>query len=122
MSRSIPGIRSLAFVALVCLAGSTAQASSPPTLRFDPFREREKAPVVRPAPRASSDQRTFEPVMISTVVGGQRSVANLGGELLEPGEASHGYRLLEVRTFEAVFVKDGKRVVLEVVGRQEESR
>ncbi len=49
------------------------------------------------------------------MVAGERSLANLGGVVLKLGEDTHGYRLLEVREWMAVFSKDGERVVLAVL-------
>ncbi len=46
---------------------------------------------------------------------GEHSFANLGGVVLKLGEETHGYRLLEVREWTAVFSVDGERVVLAVV-------
>ena len=114
-------------VGLAILVGhSTAAVSwagSPPPLRFDPFRERDPAVVApRPAEKRDSD-RAFQPVLLSTMVGGERPLANLGGEILGIGDESHGYRLLEVRSFEATFEKEGETLRLEVlVGREGSSR
>ena len=47
---------------------------------------------------------------------------NLGGEILSIGEEAFGYRLLEVRPFDATFEKDGRRVRLEVSSDEGEQR
>ena len=119
-----PGRRVVVLAALGSLLGVAmpAPASPPPMLRFDPFRAPPEAPVAAAPGRGSDADRSFRPVLISTVVGGRRSTANLGGEILAIGESSRGYRLLEVRPFEAVFEKDGQRVRLEVVALQEGGR
>ena len=121
MTRSIRARTAFRAALVLWLASATIAAGAPPTLRFDPFREREKPAGASAGARAETEDESFEPVLLSTVVGGRRAVANLGGELLAVGEESHGYRLVEVRAFDAVFVKDGKRVRLEVEGRQGEA-
>jgi hypothetical protein len=54
-------------------------------------------------------------VLTATLVDAEQSFANLGGVVLKIGEETHGYRLVEVRIWEAVFDKDGADVVLSVV-------
>ena len=54
------------------------------------------------------------PVLLSTVVDGERSVVNFGGQILAIDEETHGYRLLEVKAFEATFSRNGERIRLDV--------
>lgn len=99
-----------------------AWAESPPPLRFDPFRERI---VVGTAPRpaeARRPDREFQPLLLSTVVGGERPLVNLGGVILGIGEETHGYRLIEVKSFEATFEKEGETLRLEVAAGREGAR
>lgn len=101
-------------VSLGCATASAAEAPSErgPALRFDPFARPalvESARGARPA-----EQDSWAPTLRATLMAGDRSLANLGGTVLGVGEESHGYRLVEVRPFEAVFERDGATVVLEV--------
>ena len=54
------------------------------------------------------------PVLSATLDSGAESLANLGGVVLKIGEETHGYRLVEVRLWEAVFDRNGVSVVLAV--------
>ena len=51
-------------------------------------------------------------VVKATLVAGSQSMANLGGVILQIGEETHGYRLIEVREREAVFERGETSVVL----------
>ena len=103
------------------LAGAiVAHANEAPTLRFDPFRP-PPASDERVDPRAGArGGDRFEPWLRSVVVAGEKSLANLGGEILAVGESTRGYRLVAVRRFEADFVKDGKRLTLSVEREEDE--
>lgn len=81
-------------------------------LRIDPFRPR---PVARPPAAPAREPEAFVPVLRSTVVAGDRSLANLGGEILSPGQEAHGYRLVEVHAFDALFIHNGQPVRLDVL-------
>ena len=90
-----------------------AGADAPPTLRFDPFGSR---PELELRQGGSLDVTpAFRPILMSTIVRGNRSLVNLGGKILALEEESEGYRLLEVRAFDALFLKDGQEIRLEVV-------
>ena len=102
---------------LVCLGASPAteavgSGERGPSPRFDPF-DRPALPGDVTARRTSS--ASWSPWLKATLVAGENSLANLGGIVLKLGEETHGYRLLEVREWTAVFSRDGERVVLAVV-------
>lgn len=122
MTRRTGSLSAWIAVVGVLSTGPAASADDPPSLRFDPFRERPEVVARVRAPGRRASERSFEPVLLSTVTGGKRAVANLGGEIITIGEETHGYRLIAVGTFEAIFVKDGQRIRLDVVGRQEADR
>ena len=107
-----PFLRSGILLAALLLPAISA-ADAPPALRFDPFGS-------RPEPEArqrsgANESVVFMPVLLSTIVRGDRSLVNLGGEILALEEESQGYRLLEVRAFDALFLKDGREIRLELV-------
>ncbi|MFK7896610.1 MAG: hypothetical protein AB8G23_12290 [Myxococcota bacterium] len=108
-------IRSLRWTACLIFAlgfSQTASADEAPVLRFDPFGSR---PEQVAAPRETAAPETGRgPILLSTIVRGDRSLVNLGGTILALEEESLGYRLLEVRAFDALFLKDGQEVRLEV--------
>ncbi len=104
---------------LVCLGASPAtepvgSGERGPSPRFDPF-DKPALPGDVTARSSSAPSASWSPWLKATLVAGERSLANLGGVVLKLGEDTHGYRLLEVREWMAVFSKDGERVVLAVL-------
>ncbi len=97
-----------------------AEERERPRLRFDPFVAPELGRAAGGgAPPPASRDADWSPVLSATLVAGDESLANLGGVLLGLGEESHGYRLIEVRPWEAVFEFGGERKTLPVVSREE---
>jgi hypothetical protein len=80
---------------------------------LDPF---ERAPQESGREPGRQDARhgaePWAPVLRATLVAGKHSLVNLGGVMLATGDEAGGFRLVEVREFEAVFEKDGSLVVL----------
>ncbi|MEE9279942.1 MAG: hypothetical protein V3V67_07180 [Myxococcota bacterium] len=111
--RSLPLAALLLALGAASVMAGVALAQGPSTPRFDPFD--------RPsfqggsAPRGGRVQPGWSPWLKATLVAGERSMVNLGGVLLRLGEETHGYRLVEVREWAAVFMKDAETVVLDVV-------
>ena len=105
----------LLFGALLALGvpPALAQEAEAPALRFDPFSGPD---LERRASQKSyrSDESEWKPVLKAVLFSNQGAMANLGGVILGVGEQTHGYELLEVRTREAVFRRDGAKVVLRV--------
>ena len=106
---------------LLALAGNTEERTRA-RLRFDPFAvpQLERPSDAEAAPAAR--ERGWAPILRATLVAGDDSLANLGGTLLALGEESHGYRLVEVRAWEAVFEYGGERKVLPVTSSEEGSQ
>lgn len=113
VARSALLLAVLALLAITIGFPLFASADSPPELRFDPFGSRPELAARERNTENRSPQ--FEPVLLSTIVRGERSLVNLGGTILALQEESQGYRLLEVRAFDALFRKDGQEIRLEVV-------
>jgi hypothetical protein len=109
---------------IVVCATAPSLAGTPPPLSFDPFRPRPEPPgdVGTGSRNGKGSRQLFSAVLRSTVVAGDRSLVNLGGEILSVGEEAFGYRLLEVRPFDATFEKEGQRVRLEVESDKGEKR
>lgn len=98
-----------------------AEGGSQPRLRFDPFARPDLSAAAADDPTAAVRAGEWAPVLNATLVAGERSLANLGGVLLAIGEETHGYRLVEVRAWEAVFDHGGEHRVLPVTAREEGS-
>ncbi len=112
-----------ALLALLLLASAAASASGAPgdvELRWNPFVRPDLEPEDDGGGAAASAH--WRPVLRATLVSGRRSLANLGGVVLGLGDEAHGYRLTEVRAWEAVFEKGGATVVLPVEREEEGAR
>lgn len=116
-------MKRLAAIALIVVLATTgllgighAGEPTPPRLRFNPF-ERPDLDALTAAHEhetSSAALQDWTPVLKGTLLGRGDSLANLGGVILRRGEETHGYRLVEVRQWEAVFLHDGERIVLSV--------
>lgn len=105
----------LALIGLVCAAGAVgAQPAAEPRLRFDPFARPDLGTAKSASYAGTRAASEWSPVLTATLLAGPGSLANLGGVVLELGQETRGYRLVEVREFEAVFEHAGERVVLPV--------
>lgn len=56
----------------------------------------------------------WHPQLTAVVLDGENSLVSLNGEIVGIGDQKDGYRLVRVREQEAVFKKDGKRIVLKM--------
>jgi hypothetical protein len=109
-------VMSVSTLSIGLVAGlPSALAETPPTLHVDPFRAQ---PILNPPASPAPRPETFAPILRSTVVAGERSLANLGGAILAIGEETHGFELVEVNAFDALFLHEGRSVRLEVVRTQ----
>ncbi len=103
---------------LAAVAALAAADESETRLRFNPF-ERPQLEAALRRDRAGRAEEPWSPVLRATLVAEDESMADLGGVLLEIGEETHGYRLLEVRPFQAVFERNGEQLVLDVTVAEE---
>ena len=76
-------------------------------------------PLPGPLAAPPEDQEPLE--LRATLVAGGRVMANLNGEILEPGDEIQGHRLLRVTEGEAVLLRDGTRMTLLVRDDREEA-
>ncbi len=117
-------LRASALLGLLLWLPGVALASTAdgdrPRLRFDPFVRPDLSAAAVTDPTAAREGQ-WSPVLNATLVAGERSLANLGGVVLGIGEETHGYTLVEVRAWEAVFEHGGERTVLPVKAREEEN-
>lgn len=104
-----------ALAAATLAAGPLAAADDDaPRLRFDPFARPEPGAAGGGYRDGARPAVAWAPVLTATLVAGPESLANLGGVVLALGQETGGYRLVEVREFEAVFEHAGEPVVLRV--------
>ncbi len=57
---------------------------------------------------------SWHPQLTAVMLDGKNSLVSLNGEIVGIGDQKDGYRLIRVREQEAVFKKDGKRIVLKM--------
>lgn len=112
MNRRLPWTLALVLAVVLGAAGGS-RAETAPRLRFNPF--------ARPAlegPGTAGEglpaAAAGPPRLRATLVAGANSVAVLDGAVLRIGEQAFGYRLVAVRTWEAVFERGGDEIVLSV--------
>jgi len=94
------------------LAGgcAAADAAAPPRLIHDPFDwSGMRPPAPAPAAQPQEARIAAPPKLRAVVRAGPHSMVNLDGAILALGDSAEGYRLVEVRDYSAVFVKDGVR-------------
>jgi len=100
----------LGAAASVCIAAGEGASK----LRNDPFdQHRSHKPGLRPEQTAAAPQ-AWRPELRAVLVAGDRSMADVGGIIVKLGGKVDGFRLLEVRDREAVFVKNGTRLTLSI--------
>jgi hypothetical protein len=105
--------RRSAAIAAFALCATNARSDAEGELRFDPFRPREEV-AAAPGAVVGRQPETFLPELRATLITRERSVVDLGGVILAVGEDAHGYTLLEVWPYQALFDYGGEEVVLEV--------
>ncbi len=96
-------------VGLAC----AASAGSP--LRHDPFVRPSMPPVAAPKTLAAADvEPAWNPALTAVMMAGKQSLANVDGAIIEIGQEKDGYRLVDVRDQEAIFIKGKQRIVLKM--------
>lgn len=68
----------------------------------------------RTAVAVSDPGAQWNPLLTAVMLDGNNSLVSLDGEIIRMGDKKDGYRLIQVREHEAVFKKDGKRIVLKM--------
>lgn len=87
------------------------------TLSHNPFsRPAMLAPPVVQTNTRDTPKSSALPELTATLVSTSRPMAIVGGELLGLGEEMDGYRLVAVTEGQAVFIKQGQRHTLQLVG------
>jgi hypothetical protein len=104
--------RVLVTILLLCVCGSAWAADPLPAVRRSPFIA--PARFVRSQPLLPAALPATVLHLRATMIARGWSMADVNGTMLTPGETIDGYRLLQVRENEAVFMKDGSRVVVSI--------
>lgn len=106
----------LALLALPLPAATAGDNPPAPLLRHDPFRR--PAPPASPptgdaaAPAPAPWQPTLRGVLLAGT--GAGALANVDGQMVGVGERIEGHRLVSVSEHQAIFEKDGRRIVLDM--------
>lgn len=106
-----------ALLVLLATLPATAGDGPPVLLRHDPFRR--PAPPLSPlSPRtvdpAAAAPAAWQPTLRGVLLAGAGSLANVDGQMVGIGERIEGHRLLSVSDRQAIFEKDGRRIVLDM--------
>lgn len=100
----------LTLLAVATVSGTRADDTPPPLLRHDPFRR----PAPASAPLAPGPTLPpWQPTLRGVLLAGSGALANVDGQLVGIGERIEGHRLVSVTEHQAVFEKDGRRIVLD---------
>jgi hypothetical protein len=86
-------------------------ADTPPDLSHNPF-ARPSSEVI-PVTRDVRDDSVSTPEAVplqATMVGRVNRLANVGGQILKPGDDYQGYRLVAIHEQYAVFSRNGNRI------------
>ena len=110
-----PALRNamLAVAAMSTFATATAQAAEPQVeLLRNPFSRPAAAELVASAVNVN-DVLTMggNTQLRAVIVAGPKSIVDLGGVILQIGESTNGYRLLEVAEGTATFNRKGEKIV-----------
>lgn len=84
-----------------------------PPIRHDPFR-RPAGGANTAEPGQPAAPAVWQPTLRGVLLAGKTSLANVDGQMVALGETLDGHRLVSVSDHQAVFEKDGRRMVLDM--------
>lgn len=92
---------------LCCFSVTAAE-----TLQHDPFAR----PLITNSTTVATvvEEVIWNPALTAVMVAGKNSLVNVDGVIIKLGEEIDGYRLIEVKDYQAIFKKGRKRVVLTI--------
>lgn len=103
------------FAGVTLLLPHPVSANEPPWLSANPFSRPSSEVTVANRARIAGIDGAIPPLDLkATLVGGENALANVGGTVLRVGEETQGYRLVEVYEDRAVFVRQGKALIVYV--------
>ena len=100
------------------LAAGHACGAEPTVLQHDPFARPQLGLLAQENDTARATgvpDVAWTPHLTTVMVAGKDSMAVVDGTILRLGESLAGYRLVKIRDWEAIFQKDGKRIVLNIL-------
>lgn len=107
----------------LCLSTLTPVAAEQQIrLKFDPFNRPDLETLPKPIAVKIEEEKlpdVWEARLYATIRSGSNSLANVNGNIIAIGESIEGYRLVEVHERIAVFMKKGKRYILNLDGTKE---
>lgn len=112
-----PPISAALLAALLTLvAALPAMADDTPTalLHHDPFRRPAPPLAPRTSDPATPAPAVWQPTLRGVLLAGAGSLANVDGQMVGIGDHIEGHRLVSVSDRQAIFEKDGRRIVLDM--------
>lgn len=104
----------LALLVLPLPAASAGDTPPAPLLRHDPFRRPAPPTAPQTGDTAAPVVAAWQPTLRGVLLAGAGSVANVDGQMVGIGERIEGHRLVSVSERQAIFEKDGRRIVLDM--------
>lgn len=110
-------------IAALLLPSAPAHAESattalPVPIRHNPFRRLADSPLATDG-TAAPVAAEWKPTLRGVLRAGPNSLADVDGQMVAIGEKLDGHRLLSVSDYQAVFEKEGRRVILDMRRPQE---
>lgn len=103
----MPDLRGLLLFAGMLAAGACLSAEDRYTaLKSNPFMQHAKLSGIGEVDARETQQEVVVMKLRATMVAGQHSQANIGGQIIGLGEEVNGYRLAEVHARHVVLVRD----------------
>lgn len=93
--------------------GKQGDMPTPPVIRHDPFR-RPTGSASAGGPGQPAPPAAWQPTLRGVLLAGKASLANVDGQMVAIGETLEGHRLVSVSDHQAVFEKDGRRMLLDM--------
>ena len=105
---------SSALLILLTTLPATASDAPPVLLRHDPFRRPAPPLAPRTTDPAAPAPAAWQPTLRGVLLAGAGSLANVDGQMVGIGDRIEGHRLVSVSDRQAIFEKDGRRIVLDM--------
>lgn len=114
MKRTLPPTLLSALLTLLVALPATAGDTPPALLHHDPFRRPAPPLSPRTTDPATPAPAVWQPTLRGVLLAGAGSLANVDGQMVGIGDHIEGHRLVSVSDRQAIFEKDGRRIVLDM--------
>lgn len=101
-------------LALPLTEASAGDAPPVPLLHHDPFRRPASLTAPQTGDAAAPSAAPWQPTLRGVLLAGTGALANVDGQMVGIGERIEGHRLVSVSERQAIFEKDGRRIVLDM--------